>query len=149
MTPPRPGSRMNQASRLLAERGLTPTAARIRVLQQLLAADSAVTHQQLQQSAERGDNPFDKVTLYRVLEWLVEQGLVHSVTGQDRVRHFSLIGSQDAHAHFECLFCGRLFCLQGLPALSDLAVPTGFVQEQFDITVRGRCADCALAPLAT
>lgn len=139
-------TRHDQATRLLHQRGATATPARVRVLQLLLAADAAMSHQSLQQAAAAGGHPFDKVTLYRVLDWLAGQGLVHSVAGHDRVRRFSLMNAHHAHAHFECDVCGRLFCLRGSLANASPELPPGFVSERVDITVHGRCAECAAAP---
>jgi len=141
--------RHDQATRLLHQRGATATPARVRVLQLLLAADAAMSHQSLQQAAAAGGHPFDKVTLYRVLDWLAAQGLVHSVAGHDRVRRFSLMNAHHAHAHFECGVCGRLFCLRGSLASATPELPPGFVSDRVDITVHGRCAECAAAPPAS
>ncbi|MEW6118710.1 MAG: Fur family transcriptional regulator [Pseudomonadota bacterium] len=133
----------DQASRLLQQRGASLTPARVRVLQLLLAADAAMSHQDLQLAAGAGGRPFDKVTLYRVLDWLVAQGLVHSVTGHDRVRRFSPLHAHATHAHFECRDCGRLFCLDDAAPLASPALPPGFEPDHLEITVHGRCADCA------
>lgn len=135
----------DQATRLLHQRGVTATPARVRVLQLLLAADAAMSHQALQRAAAASGQPFDKVTLYRVLDWLAAQGLVHSVTGHDRVRRFSLMSAHHTHAHFECGNCGRLFCLHGDLAAAPPELPPGFAPERLDMTVHGRCADCAAA----
>jgi len=140
--------RHDQATRLLHQRGATVTPARVRVLQLLLAADAAMSHQSLQQVAAASGHPFDKVTLYRVLDWLTAQGLVHSVTGHDRVRRFSLMNPHHAHAHFECSVCGRLFCLRGSLATAALELPPGFASDRVDITVHGRCAGCAAVATA-
>lgn len=133
----------DQATRLLQQRGAALTPARVRVLQLLLAADAAMSHQDLQLAASGGGQSFDKVTLYRVLDWLVAQGLVHSVTGHDRVRRFSPLHSHASHAHFECRDCGRLFCLGNHAPLAGPVLPPGFEPDHLDITVHGRCADCA------
>ncbi len=133
----------DQATILLQQRGASITPARVRVLQLLLAADAALSHQALQQAASADGQTFDKVTLYRVLDWLVAQGLVHSVTGHDRVRRFSPIHTHATHAHFECNDCGRLFCLHGKLPLAHPETPPGFQPDRLDITVHGRCADCA------
>ncbi len=133
---------VDQAARLLHLRGATATRARVRVLQLLLTADAAMSHHELQQAAASGQT-FDKVTLYRVLDWLVAQELVHSITGQDRVRRFSLVRAHHGHAHFECSDCGRLFCLHSAMATAIPDVPSGFIPVMLDITVRGHCADCA------
>ncbi len=134
----------DQAVRLLQERGATATPARVQVLQQLLAADTAVSHQTLMQAATAEAKPLDKVTLYRVLDWLVAQGLAHSVTGQDRVRRYGIAPLHHGHAHFECDSCGRLFCLEDRPSAQP-RTPPGFEARHIDVTVHGRCADCTRA----
>jgi len=96
------GSPHHEAVRLIQAGGASATAARVQVLRLLLAAHTTASHQTLMQAAMDEARPLDKVTLYRVLDWLVAQGLAHSVTGQDRVRRFSAVPIQHGHAHFEC-----------------------------------------------
>lgn len=136
------GHRDTAVSRIEA-RGATATAARIQVLEMLLAAPSALSHHDLMAQARVAGRPLDKVTLYRVLDWLVAQTLAHSVTGRDRVRRFSAVQAHTHlhHAHFECDECGRLFCLSE-PAAPP-AAPPGFETRRVDLTLHGRCADCA------
>ena len=134
----------DEAVRLIQARGASATAARVRVLRELLAANTAVSHQTLMQDAAAEAQPFDKVTLYRVLDWLVAQGLAHSVTGQDRVRRYGVAPVHHGHAHFECDACGRLFCLEDRPR-AQAQVPAGFEARHVDVTVHGRCADCVHA----
>ena len=56
---------------------------------------------------------FDRVTLYRVLEWLVDNGLAHRVTDAQRVFRFSAADDtakgHASHAHFRCEVCARVF----------------------------------------
>jgi Fur family ferric uptake transcriptional regulator len=133
----------DNAIRLIQERGASATAARVQVLRLLLATHATVSHQGLTQAALDEGQPLDKVTLYRVLDWLVAQGLAHSVTGQDRVRRFGIADVHHGHAHFECDACGRLFCLPERSSLPMPAAPDGFEARRVDITVHGRCAECA------
>ena len=118
------------------------TGARVRVLEFLMRADCALTHPEIE--AGLGAEPLDRVTLYRVLDWLVAQGLAHRVAGDDRVRRFSMAGDAHGHhAHFQCSGCGRVLCLPAAPAPGlDVRVPRGFRPEAVELTVRGRCADC-------
>lgn len=132
----------DEAIRLIELRGATVTAARVQVLSMLLAAESAQSHHALMELAAAG-RPLDRVTLYRVLDWLVAQQLAHSITGQDRVRRFSVAHAHDGHAHFECGRCGRLFCLPEAAVLP--ATPPGFHARSVELTVHGQCADCARA----
>lgn len=138
---------------LLKRAGARVTTARVQVLGTLLGAEQALTHLEVQRRLEQSDDiePFDRVTLYRVLEWLTEHGLAHRVASGDRVFRFS--GQPDAHAgghgHFKCLRCERLICLPaggGLDgAVRDL-LPQGFVGDRVELTVLGRCAECAALP---
>lgn len=135
---------------LLKRAGARVTTARVQVLSTLLGAEQALTHLEVQRRLEQVDDmePFDRVTLYRVLEWLTEHGLAHRVASDDRVFRFS--AQPDAHAgrhgHFKCLRCERLICLPagaGLNGAVRNLLPQGFVGDRVELTVLGRCAECA------
>jgi Fur family ferric uptake transcriptional regulator len=122
--------------------GARATPARIRVLQLLRDAPAALTHHDIE--AALGDAMLDRVTLYRVLDWLVESGLAHKSADASRVYRFSLAapGEHTAHAHFRCEACGRVFCLDAAPPPPP-ALPEGFQLSRMDIDLRGHCAACA------
>ena len=129
---------------LLASRGARATRTRIRALGVLLTAREALTHHEVERRVGRGQD-VDRVTLYRVLEWLVEQGLAHKVAGEDRVWRFSAAAHggrhAGAHAHFECSECGRVICLEEarVPAVP---LPAGFRRREIEVTVKGTCDAC-------
>lgn len=137
--------------------GLRVTAARVRVLAGLASAGRLLSHHDLE--VLLGEPPIDRVTLYRVLDSLVEGGLAHRIAGDDRVWRFgALAGAGDGrggvgvaskahetHAHFQCSNCGRIVCLSEVSADRDgVKVPRGYEPEAVELTVRGRCAQCAL-----
>jgi Fur family transcriptional regulator, ferric uptake regulator len=150
---------LDQARSRLREQGARVTQARTRVLAELLAADSALSHADVLRMVEQAPlgEVFDRVTLYRVLDWLVDQHLAHRLTGVDRVYRFSAHGdtehghpsgklAHDAHGHFRCRMCERMFCLAEAPGIQDhvqASVPNGFTPEKVEVTVLGRCANCA------
>ncbi|CAG1009248.1 hypothetical protein BURK1_03635 [Burkholderiales bacterium] len=131
---------------LIAGRGARATRARIRALGVLLAAREALTHHGIERRLKHGRD-VDRVTLYRVLEWLVEQGLAHKVAGDDRVWRYSAAGHGKGpagghpHAHFECSDCGRVVCLENAP-VPAIALPRGFRRREVEVTVKGRCGAC-------
>lgn len=130
------------AQALLADRGARATRARIEVLAALLGSDEALSHHDLERRLPRGHD-VDRVTLYRVLEWLTAQGLAHKVAGDDRVWRFSSVGvGGAAHAHFQCSACGRVVCLEQarVPAIP---LPVGFRRSETEVTVKGTCDACA------
>ena len=140
------GWRESRARELIRGSGARLTVARLRVLVELLGAESALAHVELQQGVEDGAEPIDRVTLYRVLEWLEETGLAHRVAGPDRVFHFSARPAHGSHGHFRCVCCSRIYCIEEAGALARRAralLPAGFSGDGIEVTVSGRCARCA------
>jgi len=132
----------NQARQLLGRLGGRVTPARSQVLQLLLDADRALTHTELEQAVQAAGVIMDRVTLYRVLDYLVTHGLAHKMAGTDRLWRFNASPSIDHHhAHFQCAGCGRLFCLDAMPAVPAPALP-GYRVERAEITFFGQCPDC-------
>jgi Fur family ferric uptake transcriptional regulator len=136
--------RARTALRATGER-VTPT--RLRVYVALLDSARALSHHELEAALGTGA-PVDRVTLYRVLDWLVEQGLAHRMAGIDRVWRFSIArdsgvacDSQPSHAHFQCNGCGKVLCL-GEALTGRVPLPRGFRSEAIELTVKGRCAEC-------
>jgi Fur family ferric uptake transcriptional regulator len=130
------------AALLIRRAGARATPARIRVLLLLRAAPTALTHHEIEQAL--GDLAIDRVTLYRVLDWLVESGLANRTTDAQRVFRFSAAsnGEHAAHAHFCCNDCGRVFCLDSPPPLPP-SLPQGFSVSRIELELRGRCAECS------
>jgi Fur family ferric uptake transcriptional regulator len=122
--------------------GARATPARIRVLQLLREAPAALTHNEIE--AALGDLTVDRVTLYRVLDWLVESGLAHKNADASRVYRFSAApeGVHTTHVHFRCEHCGGVFCLNAPPPLAP-ELPPGFSLSRVDFDLRGQCANCA------
>ena len=118
------------------------TPARAAVFALLRESEQALSHQEIESGLGRAKQ-LDRVTVYRVLEWLVEQGLAHKVAGIDRVWRFSIAReAHDRHAHFQCSGCGKVVCLAEI-ATRRVPLPRGFRSERVDVTVKGRCAECA------
>ncbi|HPU51453.1 MAG TPA: Fur family transcriptional regulator [Burkholderiaceae bacterium] len=142
---------LDEARRQVRGQGARVTYPRVRVFAELLRAHEALSHLDLQRRIENESHaePIDRVTLYRVLEWLVEAGLAHRVSGPDRVYRFSAQPAGHAmHGHFRCAACQRMFCLEeaaGLARVVKAMLPEGFTSESVELTVSGRCGECASA----
>lgn len=118
------------------------TPARAAVFALLHESRRALSHQEIEAALGRA-NPLDRVTLYRVLDWLVDQGFAHKVAGFDRVWRFSIAReSHERHAHFQCSGCGKVVCLADV-ATRRVPLPRGFRSDSVEVTVKGRCAECA------
>jgi Fur family ferric uptake transcriptional regulator len=138
------GRARDEASALLRETGERVTPARRAVLAVLARSRRALSHHEV--DAALGDaRAVDRVTLYRVLDWLVERGLAHRVIGPDRTGRYSLArGARERRAYFQCSGCGTVICLERA-APRRVALPRGFRSEQVEVTVKGRCPRCAAA----
>lgn len=114
------------------------TPARVRVLSAMLQAARPLSHGEIEEKV----SPIDRVTLYRVLDWLVAQGIAHRVSGADRVWRFGIAReAHGEHPHFQCNQCGKVLCLAETP-MRGVAVPKGFRPQAVELTVKGLCADC-------
>jgi Fe2+ or Zn2+ uptake regulation protein len=81
-------------------------------------------------------------TVYRNLNVLKEEGLVHEIYGNDRRAHYD--ADLSSHAHFICEVCDQIIDVRGAEAvdwrpLKDLV---GCEVRDQRIVFSGRCAGC-------
>ena len=126
----------------IRRRGARATPARVRVLRLLREAPAPLTHAEIE--ARLGDMAIDRVTLYRVLDWLVDSGLAHKSADAGRVFRFSAasVGEHATHVHFRCELCGGVYCLDASPPVVP-ELPPGFSLTRMDFDLRGTCARCS------
>ncbi|HJT51391.1 MAG TPA: transcriptional repressor [Nitrosospira sp.] len=134
-----------QAEEMIRTSGERVTSGRVEVLSMLLAEQRALTHHEIEERL-RGKHKLNRVTLYRVLEWLNEKGFVHKLVSDDRVWRFRAnthFSHPNQHAHFECLRCTSVICLDDIKAEYDGPLPAGYQSREIELTVKGLCAACA------
>lgn len=121
------------------------TPARIAVLDVLLDSTAALSHHEIEVAIGQRGLDVDRVTLYRVLDWLVERDLAHRIAAEDRVWRFNAVGRLQAseHAHFHCTRCGQIVCLDGSESSGGFALPKGYEPERTEIIIHGCCPHCA------
>jgi Fur family ferric uptake transcriptional regulator len=134
------------AEAALRRTGARVTRARIEILALLLREPQALTHQQIEKRLARSRG-IDRVTIYRVLEWLVKHGLAHKIAVGERAWRFDAVDPDHAHrhAHFQCDRCGTVTCLEGFRDPPSVKLPAGFRSSEIELTVKGVCAGCAPA----
>jgi Fur family ferric uptake transcriptional regulator len=125
--------------------GARVTPARIRVLHLLREAPAPLSHTEIEMRL--GNEALDRVTLYRVLDWLVDSGLAHKNADAGRVFRYSAAspGEHATHVHFRCERCGGVYCLDASPPAAP-ALPPGFSLMRMDFDLRGTCAHCSASP---
>ncbi len=92
-------------------------------------------------------------TVYRQLRALHEEAQVVKVDLPGQPARFEAPcshahgrGHAHHHHHFHCTVCDRVFPIHACPGGIEKLAPTGFQVEQHELTLRGRCADCARVP---
>ncbi|OAJ69348.1 Fur family transcriptional regulator [Methylobacillus sp. MM3] len=135
---------MNSADQLIQASGQRATPVRSAVLGILMETDAALSHAEILDRLQ-ALGEFDRVTVYRVLDWLVEHGLLHKVAGAGRAWRFRLTRNETMHrhAHFQCNQCGRIFCLPDVQPVLPKKVPASFSVESIELNLKGICDDCS------
>ncbi len=155
---------MQTAEQVITDAGLRPTKARIAVLNILLRSSTALSHPEIL-AALQGRKEMDRVTVYRVLDWLLDNTLIHKISSDDRAwkfqanmpgRHFrtasqastgsktSIPGllSNHGHAHLHCQHCGTVLCIHELAAHIPPSIFDTYQVSQIEINLKGLCPAC-------
>lgn len=129
---------VQQAEAQIRSLGHRVTTSRVMTLAYLLQAEKPVTHDELLSNLAV---PMDRVTLYRVLDWLVRLRLVHKVTTEDRLwRYIAGDGGRVQHPHFYCENTGKLLCLPDVE-VPEMRLPTGFKVSHVEVIFHGVCEE--------
>lgn len=128
---------------LIVAHGGRVTRTRIAVIETPQRSAHPLSHDEIGAALDAAGIVHDRVTLYRALEWLVEQGIAQRIAGGERAWRFE-IRREDAHrhAHFHCDRCGQIVCLDDVPATPSPALPAGFEFDRAELVLHGACADC-------
>jgi Fur family ferric uptake transcriptional regulator len=126
--------------------GLGHTSNRHRVLEVIGNNSSPLSAQQIFEILNRTDN-INRVTVYRILDLLVDKGLVDRINGGGRSFVYGLAPNENhpAHPHFFCKSCGNLECLTPQSLNVDLQPMqrtfAGLI-ENVEVRVDGVCKNC-------
>tara|TARA_B110000444_G_scaffold115070_1_gene108428 strand:+ start:698 stop:1084 length:387 start_codon:yes stop_codon:yes gene_type:complete len=87
----------------------------------------------------------NKTTIYRVLENLEDDGILHSFIAQDGIKWYAMCRNctkskhADRHPHFECVDCGKIDCLKLEVKIPE--IPNREISSS-QILIQGRCEEC-------
>lgn len=153
---------MNTTELFFQQAGLKSTASRLEVSSILAQNNYPLTHQELLRQLSEG---FDRLTLYRVLDWLLQHNIIHRIAGDDSAWRFQLNANrtndiqysekntilttktlaakktlnQHSHAHFQCSVCGKIFCLESHPTDVHLklssSIPAHFTVDSIELNI--------------
>lgn len=91
------------------------------------------------------NSKLNKTTIYRILEKLEDDGIVHSFLGKNGIkwyakcRNCSKSNHSDVHPHFECIDCGKIDCLT--VEVKIPSIPNREVRSS-QILFQGICESC-------
>jgi Fur family transcriptional regulator, ferric uptake regulator len=136
----------DHAHSVLQVAGLNRGGARDRVIDLLAEQPCAVTAVEIEEALRATDRPTGRATIYRVLDLLVDHGLVERVaTGGSQTRFERISPSGHHHHHLVCDQCGRLVAFDdpGLErAIDRLSDRLGVRVESHEVLLRGACDQC-------
>ena len=131
---------------VLARAGLKRGGARERVIDLLASEACALSATEIEDALRAQRQPTGRATIYRVLDLLLEHGLLQRVAvGEGQARFERTHPSGDHHHHLVCEQCGRLIAFDdpGLErAIDRLSRRLGVTVESHDVLLRGACARC-------
>jgi Fur family ferric uptake transcriptional regulator len=146
MPQPDPSAWTDHARDVLAQAGLRRGGARERIIDLLGTEDCALSAVEIEDALREQGQRIGRASVYRVLELLVEHGLVERVTvGRDLSRYERVLASGKHHHHLVCERCGRLVAFDdaGLErAIHRVSERLGARVDHHDVTLHGACSDC-------
>ena len=89
----------------------------------------------------------NRVTVYRILDLLVEHGLLNRLGLGERSQRFCLRGidTPEDHAHFHCTRCDSYMCLDCPVLPVDARVLADLAVNHVDVRLEGICPACQRA----
>lgn len=137
---------------VLRAQGLRVTSAMLATLHALEQSNDALSHETL--SLKMGENAPDRVTLYRILERLVQTGIIQKFTDSSRIQHFSL-RNDISMGSFECDQCHHVIPIEKDPVIEAAMqlVKTrlseqGMSEREVTLASFGLCSSCKQPPLS-
>jgi Fur family ferric uptake transcriptional regulator len=132
---------------VLAAAGLIRGGARERVIALLATQPCALTAVEIEDELRASGRATGRASVYRVLELLVEHGLVERVELGDGHARFEPLhpGGAHHHHHLVCERCGTLVAFDdpGLErAIAEVSKRLGVRVEHHDVLLRGACGRC-------
>lgn len=140
-------AQLDAAARACADAGARLTALRRDVLALILAAEGPLTAYQLLDRLKQSRTGAVPPTIYRALDFLLAQRLIHRVESLNAVIP-CIEGGQHAHAvqFLICRRCGTVAEIDDAAvshALQEVAERRGFRPNHAVVEVAGTCAACA------
>lgn len=107
----------------------------------MVAADRPLLAQEILTLATGVVPQLSIATVYRNIKALQEEGTIKAVVLPGQNPRYEL-ASRAHHHHFQCRECERVFDLETCPGNLESLAPSGFMVEDHEIILYGRCGEC-------
>jgi Fur family ferric uptake transcriptional regulator len=133
-------------NQLLVSAGLKASPNRLRILEVVGSNGFPLSAGDIFETIGRGQ-PINRVTVYRILDLLVERGLLKRISTGGRAFCYDLAPNKHhrPHPHFYCKHCGHMTCLspESLPVdMKPLEKIFPGRIDNVEIRVDGLCKNC-------
>jgi Fur family transcriptional regulator, ferric uptake regulator len=108
----------------------------------MAGADRPLSPQEVLELAQASVQGLGIATVYRNLKVLLEDDVIRVVHLPGESPRYEAVG-HGHHHHFQCTACTRVFDVHDCPGDLRGLAPRGFVVESHELTLYGRCSDCA------
>lgn len=132
---------------LLEGRGVEPTLNRFLVLASLDGSRYPMTAKEVLE-AILARHKVNRVTIYRILDLLVDKGVINRVSAGERAAGYCVrdTGWGQGHSHFHCTVCGKVQCIDNNSLNIDeeallAAIPMRV--DTIDLRLEGVCEACS------
>jgi len=119
------------------------TPAKTEIQELIVSSSVALSHSEIQRSLE---GLCDRVTIYRVLERLLAEDVIHKIVNIDGVVKYASCQSCSSehshnHIHFSCQKCKSVTCLEDVEPIYKL--PNNYKVSEMNFTLSGLCPECS------
>ena len=120
------------------------TVAKTEIISLLNNSSNALSHIEIQNAL---NGLCDRVTIYRVLDRLIDEGLLHKIINVDGVVRYASCNKSCTHkhshnhVHFSCTSCKKVTCLETVEP--SFLMPKNYTVTQVNFTVSGICPSCS------
>lgn len=119
------------------------TVAKTEIKKLIISSSVALSHAEIQKSLK---GLCDRVTIYRVLERLLDEGIIHKIVNVDGVVkyagcHSCSVKHSHNHIHFSCQKCKSVTCLEDV--VPSYKLPKNYKVSEMNFTLSGLCPKCS------
>ncbi len=130
-----------KAADILNSHSLKRTSCREGIIEVVMTAKQALSEDEIR---ERLAGNYDRTTFYRSFKTLEEHKIIHKIVIDNQFVKYALdntITHKSQHAHFYCIKCNTVQCLDNIP-VQKYELPNGYSDVETEVLIKGTCANC-------